>query len=303
VNSLTYRIRYLWSDNLCLNGGVISPTSINQQLDRLREGGLVISSEQEHEAGRLVLNRSFFRLSEYLECVPEPSDFSLFRDIVESDQELRDALLRALARLEIAFRSRFAYFFTGHDSPTSYLSEKSFQEPHRAGRRGSTLTPVGIIDALHSDIERSKEPFAHDHSFHHPIPLSHAIEVLTMGTLSKAYDGLANSRIKTDIAHSFDYEDPELFGAVFRSLTDLRNSCAHHVRLWHKRPRFPPPMKRSLQIEREQSIYHHTPWAWLVSLDDLTDHLENSQEFSERLSALVTTTPGFREGLTHPRER
>ena len=289
--------------SLCLNGAVSSPSSINEQLRHLRERGLVLSTEDEREAGHFVLNHSLFRIHEYLYHAASPIAFPALKDIVECDQELRDALLWGLSRLEITFRSRFSYFFTGHASPTSYLSEKSYQEPHRAGRRGSTLTPEGIIDALHSDIERSKEPFVREHSFRHPIPFGHAIEVLTMGTLSKAYDGLANTRIKTDIAHSFDYEDPELFGGVFRSLTDLRNSCAHHVRLWHKRPRFAPPLKPGLQIEEDHSIYDRTPWAWIVNLQEFTDQLENSEEFSNRIDTLISKTPGFREGLTHPDER
>ena len=36
---------------------------------------------------------------------------------------------------------------------------------------------------------------------------------------------------------------------------------------------------------------------------DKQDHLENSEEFSSSIGRLITNPPGFREGLTHPRER
>jgi hypothetical protein len=73
------------------------------------------------------------------------------------------------------------------------------------------------------------------------------------------------------------------------------------VRLWHKRPRFAPPLKPGLQIEEDHSIYDHTPWAWIVNLQEFTDQLENSEEFSNRIATLISKTPGFREGLTNPR--
>jgi hypothetical protein len=39
----------------------------------------------------------------------------------------------------------------------------------------------------------------------------------------------------------------------------------------------------------------------MVSLEEFTDQLENSEEFSNRIDTLISNTPGFREGLTNPR--
>jgi hypothetical protein len=39
----------------------------------------------------------------------------------------------------------------------------------------------------------------------------------------------------------------------------------------------------------------------MVSLEELTDRLEDSEEFSTRIATLISNTPGFREGLTNPR--
>ena len=284
-----------------LNGGMSTPPGINDQIELLRQDGLVVDDEQEHSAQRFLLNHGFFRTTEYLKYFASPTPWEKLENIADTDQELRDTLLWGLSRLEVAFRSRFAYFFTGHESATSYLEEKKYQEPHIGGRRGSTLTPEGVVDALHSDIERSKEAFAKDHSFRHPIPLDHAVELLSMGTLSKAYDGVKNTTIKNAVAHSFGFEDSLFFGAVFRSLTDLRNNCAHHVRLWHKRPRFAPPLKRELHDDSDASIYDHTPWAWIVGLWDVVDQVENSTDFSTRVQAVIAETPEFQEGLTHPK--
>lgn len=279
---------------------MVTPAGINDQIALLEKRGVVIDEEALPRAQRFLLDNGFFRAQQYLEHLPSPTSWQELQSIAEGDQRLREYLLLGLARVEVTFRSRFAYFFTGHESATAYLSEGCYREPAEGGRRGSTLTPEGIVDALHSDVERSKEEFARPHTLHHPIELGKAVELMSMGTLSKAYDGLANTAIKTDIAHSFDYEDPALFGAVYRSLTDLRNRCAHHVRLWNTRPRFAPPMKRELMTGHDPTIYDHTPWAWIVSVSDLIDHLDSSTDFSNGLSSLLAQTPGLQDGLTHP---
>ena len=53
---------------------------------------------------------------------------------------------------------------------------------------------------------------------------------------------------------------------------------------------------------KEVSPEHDSPIApgFIV---DKQDHLENSEESSRRIATLILSTPGFREGLTHRRER
>jgi abortive infection bacteriophage resistance protein len=55
-------------------------------------------------------------------------------------------------------------------------------------------------------------------------------EQLSIGAWSKVYENLAQSRDKKDIAREFN-TGPEELASWIRSLSYLRNLCAHHARL------------------------------------------------------------------------
>lgn len=59
-------------------------------------------------------------------------------------------------------------------------------------------------------------------------------EALSMGTWSKAYGMLAERSDQKPVADFFRASPPELISWI-HALTNLRNTCAHHSRLWDRR--------------------------------------------------------------------
>jgi abortive infection bacteriophage resistance protein len=61
-----------------------------------------------------------------------------------------------------------------------------------------------------------------------------ALETLTMGKLTRLYKALKNDTEKMQIASDFNLPSSILTSWIIY-LTNVRNICAHHARLWNKR--------------------------------------------------------------------
>ena len=56
----------------------------------------------------------------------------------------------------------------------------------------------------------------------------------SFGTLSKLYYNFADNNIKKGIARDFNLPQHEVLESWMRSVSALRNYCAHHARLWNR---------------------------------------------------------------------
>lgn len=62
-----------------------------------------------------------------------------------------------------------------------------------------------------------------------------SFEVVSLGLLSKFYQNLRfSSPAKKEIARHFGLNEPKILQSWIRSLTYVRNTCAHHSRLWNR---------------------------------------------------------------------
>jgi abortive infection bacteriophage resistance protein len=96
------------------------------------------------------------------------------------------------------------------------------------------------------------------------------MEALTFGTVSKMYRLLDHSGIRHRIARGFGYPHARFAESTFHSLAVLRNICAHYARLWHRSDiQYAPPVLKRLQTSPDKTIYHRTPWAWMILADGL----------------------------------
>ena len=161
-----------------------------------------------------------------------------------------------------------------------------------------------LIADLRRDIDRSKEDSIVGYRMQNQTsPLWVAMEVLSLGSVSKMFRLLDDQTIRFNTARGFGYPNERFAESVFHSLTVLRNVCAHHARLWHRTNlQIAPRVLNRLKTDPDQSIYQSTPWAWLVVLADLVDTVQQDNAFSRRLWAYVSTRPDLRSGLQHPRK-
>jgi abortive infection bacteriophage resistance protein len=70
-----------------------------------------------------------------------------------------------------------------------------------------------------------------------------ATELLSFGALSKMYASLRTSLRKT-IAATFDQPEP-IFMSWVHTLVAIRNTCAHHSRVWNRELAITPMLPRT----------------------------------------------------------
>lgn len=224
--------------------------TIDQHLDTLRQRGLAIPDEG--RARHYLGNISYYRLSAYTRPFYRPGQTdhvfltgTSFDDILQLymfDRELRLLLLDAIERLEVALRTQLANTLAEHHGPHCYLNAKLFDTRYDHG---------WLIDKLHRQADaRGVEVFlAHYRSKYTAAPAQPpiwmAVELLTFKEVSTLFAHLRQARDTQRIEAHFGWKFP-LLKSWFRSLSDLRNICAHHARVWNREFGSRPEMPRKI---------------------------------------------------------
>ncbi len=241
------------------------PTSLNSQLNRLEKRGLLIADRA--NAKQFLSQVSYYRFAGYAlpyeifsggERTHQYRPDSTFEQVVylyEFDSDLRTLLFKATEFIEIAFRTQLC-LHTSLETGDShwYLNESLFKAEfkearQRGGQRRSQYE--WFLDACKNESDNSKELFIQSYKNTYTAPETPAswmmIEIMSLGIWSRVYKGLKPSKAKTKTAKHFGLK-PQFLTAWIYSVSVLRNSCAHHSRLWNKplsiRPRLTTEMQK-----------------------------------------------------------
>jgi abortive infection bacteriophage resistance protein len=288
------------------------PLSIIDQINRLVERGIDAPDQDTRiELARLLTDNSYSRLARYWRYAQDDrlhGDRSFrpgvtvanLADSYRFDSALRRLLSQGLADFEITFRARLGYFMSVGGAAYTYRSQSTYRT--LTMRRGDDAR-AELLDNIQRDLERSREEFITTAlRLGDTPPLWDAMEVLTLGSVSKMYSLLDDEGVRLRIARSFGYPNTRIAESVFRSMTVVRNICAHHARIWNRtNVHLPPPVLNRLKTDPDQRIYQSTPWAWLVVLADLVDTIRRDDSYSSALWRLVHANPQFVDGLKRPR--
>jgi len=279
--------------------------SIDKQVRLLVDRGLNLKDSDENQLRRFLFDVNYFRASgywRYFQRAPHLGDnrfqdetfFDQINDVYRFDFALRNQLLHGIAITEIALRSRMAHLIAQEGNARAYLDADFYKESQYREK---------LIRDVRADIVRSKEPYVKKYiGKSETVPIWAAIEVMSFGTVSKIYDLLSSDNVKFSISKSFGLGTPDIATSIFRSISTLRNICAHQGRIWNRSPIInPPTVPKALLIESDKSIYGRTPWAWIVTLGYVVDEINRNNLYSTELMEFVASYPEFIDGLKHPR--
>lgn len=226
--------------------------TLDEQLGKLAARGLTVQDAD--RARHYLSNISYFRLSAYTRpfYVPNVSEHQFlagtrFEDVLTLyvfDRELRLLLLDAIERLEVALRTQLANTLADHHGPHGYLDPAVFD---------TRYDHAWLMDALRKEAGgRDAETFMQHYRRNYPDapvqpPIWMAVELLTFKAVSTLFSRLRHQQDTQRIETHFGWKFP-LLKSWFRSLSDLRNLCAHHARVWNREfgsvpelPRKAPP--------------------------------------------------------------
>lgn len=229
------------------------PSTIKQQIAKLRERGCIINDEKYAEETLKYIN--YFRLSNYFKpfCVTKDryedgTTFEKIMRIYEIDRRLRSILLAALEEIEIALRAAISNFHSLKYGAQGYLNAENFDFRHNHS------VFVGKIRHL-VEANDDREFVKHYNSKHSgDFPLWVIMELFSFGTLAFFYKDMHNSD-KKELASSFyGCTSSELDNWIF-CMNELRNYCAHYNRLYGNTFPVQPKTPRGLDYELQQNVF------------------------------------------------
>ncbi len=206
-----------------------------QQIEILRSRGLVVGDAEFAE--RCLAHHNYYRLSAYrfpftldgeADRFHPGTRFEQIWDLYHFDRGLRQLVLEATKRIEISVRSLLAYEVGHQLGPVAYLENKHFRDP---------LVHAKTLTTLDSEMQRSKEVFIKHHrstlGMRWP-PIWVLVEVASFGAVSSLLGQLEPPALRQSIADRFEL-DEKTFCSLVHHLSVVRNTAAHHSRLWNRR--------------------------------------------------------------------
>ena len=300
--------------------------SIDERIADLRERGLAIADEAE---ARVQLERiGQYRLKQYWYPFFDHSISGrklfkpghTFEEVVElyfMDRELRWLLNRPLETLELNLRSAIAAVLQRREKSFA-VYESGFLKDHKSRSRSAILHSAAI---KHKDnykfletYEKQAYPEIETLTFEakraflaeqvqYPIWLM--VEAITFTDLSLLFDGIVDKEIRDEITARFPLWDEYAMRQFVKRVSVLRNSVAHHGRVWNKSLTFPSrlpyfmnelyPLKTNLREYEATSLFDV-----LTLFLDITPNLDGDywwnsdiHEFANKQPAWILKEIGF----------
>lgn len=276
------------------------PKSFEEQLDLLIERGLQVADRP--QAIHYLSHINYYRLEAYwlpFEASRDPHQFkegTSFDTVLNHylfDRELRLHILDAIERLEVSFRTQWAYHMSHAFGPHGFLVNKQ-------GLRNDERRFLNDIDNLKEHAERSDEAFIHHFRTTYDEPLPPAwvsCEIISLGLLSRLYSNLRAYKVRRAIAAIYQLDESFLEGFL-EHLTYVRNVCAHHSRLWNRHLTKKMPLPKSKPTGLKDNIYiddanqtEHKIYNTLVVIQHLMTVICPDSVWAKQLRELIAKYP------------
>ncbi len=268
------------------------PLSIAEQINRLKSRGLVFEND-EHTLVWLS-NISYYRLRAYTypfqDNRPEGDHHFIkpvtFEDILELyyfDSKLRLLFFSAIEKIEIAFRTQIIYEYAieyGSHWPlnSSLFTNLSYFEDHSS--------------SLNKEVTRSNEEFINHYrnKYSDPVdpPCWMSLEVTSMGLLSKIFSNLKKGEVKDKILIHFGLKNIDVLTNWVFCLSILRNTCAHHGRVWNRRfPKIMIPRKTLHSFVNDKGFHPNKLYGYAIAVIYLSDRINPGNDLRKHFNDLL----------------
>lgn len=251
------------------------------------------------DAPHFLSNISYYRLKGYWWEMQDNKvnhhfgNGSLFEDVIDLynfDRHFRLTVFNAIERIEIALRTKLIYHLSITYGPEWYLNPASFDKQKEF---------ASFISKVYSDMGRSSEEFIIKHFDNHPtehLESWKALEVLTLGTLSKLYQNLKHQLPeKNNIAKEFGLNNQKYLVSWLLAITVIRNIIAHHGRLWNRviinKYDWPASTHRSVLTYIPNNHQRRKIFPLLSAIIYMNDEISSGHHIKQELLQLFSTFP------------
>lgn len=263
------------------------PLSISEQIENLKEIGLVI--EDESAAADFLNDVSYFRFIKAYSLGLKPRNgqyregvsFNQLKELYLFNAKLRQLLFAQLERIEINLRCRLSNYFCNTYGVLSYYDSNYFVDPDHHAM---------FLTDIESEINKNRRaPFIRNFQENyrdHKIPFYALVEIIPFGKLSMFYKNM-HSIDKKAIAGSFRV-GYTYFESWIESLAYVRNLCAHYGRLYNakftKTPKLYP-------TDREKGITNNRLFGILICMKHMIGSTTSWSDFVVSIEKLFENHP------------
>jgi abortive infection bacteriophage resistance protein len=265
-------------------------TTPQQQVALLQSRGIKIADSGVAE--KFLQYHNYYHVSGYVfyfevkepvrtHALARPVAFEDIIRLVKFDQALREHCLSAIFTIEAALRSVMAREISLAHGPFGLENPAIFRNP---------VSHPQFADKLRTALsEHKNEPFITHfcNKYQEPMPPAWVmIEVLTFGTISRLYSQLT-TELQKRIARCFDV-DHIILVSWLKALTELRNTCAHHARLWNKVFVNYPKIRSADKAFPLLPGRHNRLGSFIPLVVHLLSKIGEKQDWSSELHALIS---------------
>lgn len=199
------------------------------------------------------------------------------------DRELRLLVLDAIERIEISVRTQWAYHCSHRHGAHALLDRTLFKDKWNYTENANKLK---------QEVSANQETFIKHlrTKYDEPLPpIWAAVEIMTLGQLSKWFGNQKHGSDRNVVAHVYDLDETNLT-SFLHHLSTVRNLCAHHSRLWNREFTFayklpqqrPRNVVISLNRQKPKNIYNT-----LVMLEYMMNRISPDHHWKQRLLNLI----------------
>jgi abortive infection bacteriophage resistance protein len=211
--------------------------TIPQKIAHLQAAGMTITDVPMVE--HWLRHVSYYRLSAYWLPFENPkqqagprfqagTNFDTVIALYQFDRKLRLMVLDAIERVEVAVRGGWAYALAHQGGPHGYLNaalysdRKQFHENLSRLARDVGSSPETYVDHYRRTYDEPAMP-----------PAWMVAEMMSFGQLSRWLSSLSSRSLRNQIASPLSLDEKVLV-PLLKHLSTVRNTCAHHGRLWNR---------------------------------------------------------------------
>jgi abortive infection bacteriophage resistance protein len=268
------------------------PFSCEKHIEILQNRGLEVTDTE--RAIKYLNSVGYFRLTGYMYHLQENDGSHQFKgkvtfdDIInlyQFDKKLRVIINEYLERIEVAMRAKLTNYFSIKYGFFWLTNKNLFADLtiHQSIINEITETFLNPQESYLKSFKRkyTSEAFP---------PSNMALETLTMGKITRLYKSLKNDTEKMQIAKDFNLP-PNILTSWIIYLTNIRNICAHHSRLWNKRvtadqPIIPSREKYKFNGEITPN-FHITIYGVISIINRLLSSFNPKNSFIAKIEAII----------------
>lgn len=266
--------------------------SPNALLYHLQRKGLG-TRKQQSKALQALEYIGYHRLLIYMRPLQDPHkrffptvQFDDVLQLYDFDRRLRLVFLDAIDRIEVAFRSAIINTLALDKNCGSHFYLDAIHFNDGQAHRALLKQVLGLREKGNASVTHYYK------TYNTPAlpPVWTVLEAMTIGQLSRLFSDLHLDHRKT-VAAKFGY-DESILVTWLKSLTLLRNVCAHHGRLWNASITADAPRyAKSIRSEFPSPTDHGRVFARGVVVQALLTKIDPTSDWHLRFKQLMATLP------------